>query len=251
MSEQKKKTSHTLDHYRLLAPLYDYLARAVFGQAIDQAQRIHLLKHRERLIHMDRVFWLGGGTGRIINEVIDACPQATIYYIEPSQAMRQRAMSRIGEDRKDRVIWIEHTHRWLYHHAPSLNRDTKREVILTFFVLDVLVEDVYRELLDWMKQRGSLVLFSDFVPQPRLIGRVFIAFMYRCFWLTTRIEQRKILDHAVLFDSMGWSILEGETVQSFARGLIQAIPFIPSRGDVVQTNKENSLASTDHSDGHG
>ena len=68
------------DHYRYLAPFYESLARFVFGEALIDAHK-DLIIPRAELAEMTEIYWLGGGTGHSLCELIRASPHAKLFYI--------------------------------------------------------------------------------------------------------------------------------------------------------------------------
>jgi hypothetical protein len=69
----------------------------------------------------------------------------------------------------------------------------------------VLPQEECLELMCWAKQQDIQTwLFADFVPQESWYKKAFIHFMYLCFMLTTKIQQKSLLDHQSLFLQSAW-----------------------------------------------
>lgn len=218
------------DSYRWLARGYDLIARLVFGDAISRAQRALIEAHALELASSERVLWVGGGTGRLLSELLKRAPHAEVTYVEPSASMMRRAISSLTEPERARVRWIHQDHRWLF----SAQRDSPRgfDAMITAFFLDVLPESECRILAEWAHSHIKVWLFADFIPLPRRWARALIRFMYICFAFTTRIQQRRLLDLPALLRSEGWepylcraeadtrAIPQAHDTRRFARGII-------------------------------
>lgn len=221
------------DRYRSLSWCYDLLAKSVFGDAISRSQERLLELHSAELTACERAIWVGGGTGRLLKRLLTLAPRAEVIYVEPSASMMSKAMRSLTAVERQRVRWVHDEHRWLYHH---LDQSETFDVLITAFFLDVLFERDCRELARWAHGRVACWLFADFVPQSSFWGRALIGFMYRCFAVTTRIDQRHMLDLPSLISSEGWRPLRSARVASasdddvvasarFARGLISVERF--------------------------
>ena len=217
-----------LDQYRFLAPFYEKLAFFVFRNELKSAHLDLIIEAQEELKQARTIVWLGGGTGICINQVLKQAPQAKLLYIEASKAMISRAQAQIDARYTMRVEWINEKHSWLYE-PKQVQRWLKEPIdtMLTFFFLDVLPQ---KECLDLMylakKQVIQTWLFADFVPQKAWYKKAFIRFMYLCFVLTTKIQQKKLLDHRTLFLKSTW-YEQVESRKLRANGLVVSSLFKP------------------------
>jgi hypothetical protein len=127
-----------------------------------------------------------------------------------------------------RVDWINEKHSWLYE-PKQVQRWLKEPIdtMLTFFFLDVLPQKECLDLMYWAKQQVIQTwLFADFVPQKSWYKKAFIRFMYLCFVLTTKIQQKKLLDHRTLFLKSAWHE-QGKSRKLRAKGLVVSSLFKP------------------------
>ena len=83
------KTANSFDR---VAPIYDTLARIVFGRSIILAQLFYL---KEIPVNA-RVLILGGGTGKVAHALLQLNNTCQIVYVEASVAMLEKTRSRIG-----------------------------------------------------------------------------------------------------------------------------------------------------------
>ena len=181
------------DHYRWLAWIYDSLADLIFGGEILRAQRTLLITHASDLIQSKCILWIGGGTGRVLNQLLSLAPHAQVIYLEPSARMLSRAIREVDACYTHRVRWVHRDHTWLWETRTEVDLE-QIDVMITAFFLDVLPEQECRALARHASTRVRLWLFADFVPQRRRWAQTLIAFMYLCFTIATHIKQRKILD---------------------------------------------------------
>ena len=221
-----KKKPHRSDYYRFLAPFYDCLAHLVFRGELLKAHHNIVSAAESDLAKAKCLVWIGGGTGHCINKILMKAPLAKLIYIEASWAMMKRAQSRLDPKFHDRVEWVLGTHTWLLE-ARQVQRwhDEPIDAILTFFFLDVLPKADCVTLIKWAKQQKVKAwLFADFIPQKAWHRRLFISFMYQCFALTTKIPQRRLLNHHDLFLKNHWVELEGSAKLS-VNGLAKSCLF--------------------------
>ena len=216
------------DTYRWLALMYDRLAHLVFGGAILRSQEILLSANASHLFRAQCVIWIGGGSGRVLNQLLTFAPQAQVIYIEPSKRMLIRAMRDVSVEHEHRVRWIHQDHTWLW--TPQADFETQSvDVLITAFFLDVLTEYECRSLVRHMSPKVTCWLFADFVPQRYYLAKMFIKFMYLCFFVTTGIKQRDLLDLVAILREEGWSPSVSDPPLKFARGLIRIDRFIYGR----------------------
>lgn len=221
-----KKLSHQSDDYRFLAPFYDRIAHLVFRGELLKAHHNIFIAAENELARAKYLVWIGGGTGYCLDKVLIKAPQAKLIYIEASWAMMKRAQTRLDPKFSDRVEWILASHTWLFE-AQQAQRwhDEPIDAILTFFFLDVLPKADCVTLMRWAKhQKVKAWLFADFIPQQAWHRKLFISFMYQCFALTTKIPQRRLLNHHDLFLQNHWREQESSAKLS-AGGLVKSCLF--------------------------
>lgn len=221
-----KKLPHQTDSYRFLAPFYDCLAYLVFRGELLKAHHNIVSVAESNLAEAKYLVWIGGGTGHCINKILMKAPQAKLIYIEASWAMMRRAQTRLDEKYHDRVEWILDSYTWLFESQQTQRwHNEPIDAILTFFFLDVLPKAECVALINWAKQRKIKAwLFADFIPQEAWYRKLFISFMYQCFTLTTKIPQRRLLNHHDLFLKSHWGEQEG-SAKLCAGGLAKSCLF--------------------------
>lgn len=166
-----------MNNFNFLAPIYDLLARLVFGQNLHQAS-IHFLND---IPSNSKVLVLGGGTGRILTDL----EGNQVTYVEKSQKMLNRAKER---QLKELVNFI-HTDflKW--------ESDQQFDVVICPFFLDVFDEDNLNLVLD--KMRSSLdsngqLMVTDFEPSELKSYRLLLKIMHLFFRLFSSLESRRL-----------------------------------------------------------
>ena len=220
----RKEDDQKKDQYRWLAPFYEPLASIVFGQALVKAH-FDLLESGQSCLHKARsIVWLGGGTGIILNELLHTAPYAQVTYVEPSVQMLKRAQAKLDPQFKDRIEWVNARHTWLYESNQRVRwSETKIDILLTAFVLDVLSEAPLNTLIRWAKGHVSTWFYADFIPQKKWDRRLFIQFMYLCFRICTSIEQRSLLNHQTLMCEQGWHLIPGSQRRRAKQFVVSAL----------------------------
>ena len=194
MVEKQARINRGFDR---IAPIYDGLARLVFGQCLKEAQ-IALFSEIEP---DSKVLILGGGTGWILTEVFRLSQPSWVCYVEASHGM----MARTQEEIRYRGL---PQHRIGLHlgTVETLRRSEKFEVVITPFFLDLFsamtATQVIQDIKD-LHQPHGIWLFTDFLPQ-NLTQRTLLKIMYSFFRLTCRIEGKHLLPFDQLFEAGGY-----------------------------------------------
>jgi ubiquinone/menaquinone biosynthesis C-methylase UbiE len=161
-----------------IAPVYDFLSRAVYGKSMVDSQ-IYFLK---RIPAMSRVLIMGGGTGWIVKELFAINRTCSVVYVEASQKMIEQSKQKIHPEDFSRIEFLQQTD------IPSHER---YDVVLTNFFLDLFPEDklvsVVKQLGSTMKDDGFWIV-TDFVNERKLWQRFLLATMYIFFHVVSKIE---------------------------------------------------------------
>lgn len=167
---------------------YDWLSKLVFGNRLRKMER-KLIPH---LPHSGTILWVGGGSGQILPEIIDARPDLKILYLDSSENMISMARKRISGAEANVSFFTSHKQ------LADCQEDLA--AVLLFFVLDVFEEEGLQEALStWISNSGkkaSLLLVADFDYPTSWPGNVFarllIPLMYFFFSLTIQIPTTKL-----------------------------------------------------------
>ncbi|WOK05935.1 class I SAM-dependent methyltransferase [Imperialibacter roseus] len=194
--------------FNLLAPVYDPLARLVFGKCIDRSQ----CDFFGRAVSVKSTLVAGGGTGRFFEEYFKQHPDSQLAFIEKSAGMIAKARSRtmpgmnIGFVRSDFLTYSE--------------TDPYDLVLLPFFLdmfSDESVEGIVKSVSQVSKP-NTLLIVTDFVKQEKRGWKsLLIRGMYLFFRLTCDIEAHRLPNWQEAFARAGWNIKESAT---YCRGMI-------------------------------
>ncbi len=175
-----------MNSYDAVAPFYDLLSRIVYGKKLLHAQRCFL----SDIPNGSRVLFLGGGTGKVLPQLLQL-EGISVDYIEPSGAMMRRAMKRAAGEAKQSVQFIQGDHTQLPAHV-------QYDAVLTFFVLDMFTElkaIEFTDIVDASLKPGALWLLADFFPSRNIVHRALLKGMYLFFHLATGIQTRQLPDY--------------------------------------------------------
>ena len=170
-----------LNGYDRLAPVYDRLAKLVFGNSILNAQKYFLPKIKPGA----NILILGGGSGLILPAIFNLNPSAEVYFVDASKAMIDLAKTRKYEGT---VHYIHGTE----ENIPELTYDC----VITSFYLDLFREPGLKNVIQSIVARmtaQSQWIVTDFVSE-KTWQVVMLKAMYVFFSITTDIQTKKLPD---------------------------------------------------------
>lgn len=171
--------------FDFVAALYDPLARLVYGRALQRAQQAALSAG----LPAGRVLIVGGGTGRVLGEVLRRQPLARIVYLEASPLMLRRSREWLRRQLPQHTAQVE----FRLGTEAALLPPEQFDAVLTFFLLDLFEPVRLRVIVE--RLRGALApggswLLADFGPPKTWWHRALLHLMYWFFGLTTGISAR-------------------------------------------------------------
>jgi ubiquinone/menaquinone biosynthesis C-methylase UbiE len=182
--------------------LYDALAFLVFGRRLDQAQAVFLQpKARLSIPKGEAVLVVGGGTGRILQPLLEKCQPDRVVYLEKSAGMLARASRRMTK------AGLVGTVEFRLGDETRLRSDERFDVIITPFLLDLFTEaKLTGALLPTLRKAladGGYWLVTDFVRTGVWWQEALLWVMIRFFRLTAGIETRQLVDWQRLLEEAG------------------------------------------------
>ncbi|HEY8513383.1 MAG TPA: class I SAM-dependent methyltransferase [Cyclobacteriaceae bacterium] len=162
-----------------VAWFYDPLVRIVFGKQMRMSQ----IRFLDTISPGSTVLILGGGTGWILDELFARTGDCTVYYVESSRSMLDRATK---HGRGFNVRFIPGGWEGL--------PDVEFDAVITHYFLDLFTNHTLQRVCDAISarvKRGGTWLVSDFV-QSRTWHRIMLWIMYRFFGITCGIEAAQL-----------------------------------------------------------
>lgn len=190
--------------FQTIAPYYDILARLVFGNTIDAAQKAFL----SLMPKGSSVLIIGGGSGRILNDLIQKMQPKHITYIEASSVMLRKAKKRFQQIEKNAKHQVNAS--FIYGTEEDIPLYSHYDVLMTFFLLDIYPTDEAKALADklsnHLKPSGSW-LFADFCIQGNTTYQqywqsILLKIMYKFFSFTSNLHNQSLPDYQRIFDEL-------------------------------------------------
>lgn len=189
-----------MTHFDKSVKWYDWLSQLVFGSRLRDIER-KLISH---LPHSGTILWIGGGSGQILPEIMEARPDLRIVYLDTSENMVRIAKERMPAS-TDRVAFLT-SETQFQDHMEEIN------AVLLFFVLDLFNEEELAEMLPaWIFRQGKWVEFllvADFhypaTPLGKMIASVLIPSMYFFFRLSIHLPTTRLPDWKKSLEDLGY-----------------------------------------------
>jgi tRNA (cmo5U34)-methyltransferase len=169
-----------LNRFNKIAGIYDSLTRVVFGKSLYNAQVFFL----NTIPPNSNVLILGGGTGWLLEALLDINPSCRVWYVEASSSMISHAEKTIGKAQSNRVYFIHGTEADI---PPGMMYDA----VVTHFFLDLFSASSLNAVITTIQGRlkpDAVWLVSDFVYRDKRWQKILLRLMYLFFRLTCRIE---------------------------------------------------------------
>lgn len=218
------------NNYDLLSPVYDLLGRLVYLGALRKAQ-LHFLSN---IPNGSRILFIGGGTGFLLNPLLEKCQPADVLYIEKSGKMIDKSKRNCTHPLKNRI-------RFLHGTQEDIPKEEKFDVVLTFFFFDqfrfMLLGKIFFELNAHLKP-GGIWLWADFIPPQTWWQKGLMRLMLAFFSVTTRLGTRQVYDVPNLLMNRGYRL---EKEAGFYGGFIRTVVL---RKGISQQSTVDSQRST-------
>lgn len=169
------------NHFNLVAPFYDRLARLVFGRDLLNAQEFFL----NEISVKDRVLIVGGGSGEILRH--PALQQASqIDFVELSEAMVRKAKAQ-PIDKSSIQFYVKDIR----------DHEGQYDWVICNFFLDCFQEESLHNILEKLKpllKAEGQMLVTDFHLSYKREHRFLLYLMISFFRYTANLEASKLLD---------------------------------------------------------
>ncbi|WP_323755719.1 class I SAM-dependent methyltransferase [Roseivirga sp.] len=192
------------NNFNLIAPVYDGLAKVVFGKKLKQIQ----IQFLPLIPENASVLIMGGGTGWIINELFNTGFKGKLTYVEASEKMI--SLSRRNSAFNDSIDFI-------HGEENAIPIDHKYDVIITNFFLDVFSEprlDQVMSTLSGKLHNGGMWICSDFYDTKKTRHRFLLWLMFSFFRITAKLESESLINFDPKFKKRGHSRSENFTLMN-------------------------------------
>ncbi|NQY10099.1 MAG: class I SAM-dependent methyltransferase [Flavobacteriales bacterium] len=206
--------------FDLLSNIYDPLLNLFLGRAIHRAQTCFL----DDIKSAKTILIVGGGTGKLLVEVLRMYPDAQISYVDLSQKMMDRSYELVSEKLRNDLIRTD----FLNHSILDFKSDVKHDVIITPFILDCFnnidLDLNVKHLKSRLAPNGKW-LHADFniSNQSALMKFSSITLtksLYIFFNLICKLEVNQLPDFKNCFEKNGLSI---KKEKEFVGGMIKSL----------------------------
>lgn len=194
-----------LPSFDAVAPIYDHLARLVFGKSIARAQT-HFLN---AIPANANVLVVGGGTGWIIRELLQNRCLNHIDYVEASMRMIHLAQRKYDVIRKQPNMNAQTQVNFIHGTEENLPQKIIYDAIITFFVLDTQSDAPLQKMMSILYGRlkkPGVWLFADFKisrkKHERWWHQLLVSAMFLFFRLTCRLQNNKLPDYDLAFTKL-------------------------------------------------
>lgn len=193
----------------------------VFGTSLDRAQQVHL----PRIQPTDKVLIIGGGTGRLLEHLLNQQPNQPVTYVEASSKMLEMTQARLSVRNTDSVVLLHGTHE-------NVTAEAVYDVVITNFFLDLFTDASMQQVADRLNKAlkiGGHWIFTDFISDRKQtwFQELLIRTMYIFFRVVTGLVTANLPDFEAYFRSANFQVLahnrfcNGMVVSSLYRKIVQ------------------------------
>lgn len=200
----------SLNDFDSIAFIYDFLAKLVFGRSMRESQQYFLTEIRKR----SKVLILGGGSGWLLEALLNQKPDCEVWYIEASAKMISLSKSKVRTDQA--VHFIHGTEQ-------DIPVSIEYDAVITNFYFDLFsdheLEDIVIKIQSSMRP-GSLWIITDFVDNKKWWQGMMLKTMYWFFRITCNLQSQQLPDWKVSLDKAGVREIASKT---FYSGFIKTV----------------------------
>lgn len=189
--------------FQRIAPFYDLLARLIFGNTIDQAQK----QYFSLLPKRSTILFIGGGSGRVLADLVTIVQPKKITYVEASSNMIKQAQQRFLSIQKNNIYDTEMT--FIHGTEQDIPALDEYDVLMTFFLFDLYPTQEAKKLAVKLSQHhkpSGIWLFADFCEGGMGFQfywkKLLLKLMYRFFSLVSNVQNQDLPDYQAIFKEM-------------------------------------------------
>lgn len=180
--------------YDLISSFYDFLSWIIFANRVQLSQLAFL----NCIDPASSILFIGGGSGKALNEIFEIRPNAHVVYLEKSKQMLLKAQKKcIKSNQVEFILGDE-------NQIPNQEFD----IVICFYFLDLFSfkkqQLIFNQLNQSLKKDGKW-LVADFNPAKKWWQKWIEKTMFLFLKTTTRIESSKIPKIKTLFKERAFS----------------------------------------------
>ena len=190
------KQGRTYNDYNRLAPVYDLLGKFLYGQNIRRGQ-LHFLNS---LPPKSRILFIGGGTGFLLNPLMELADPEQVVYIEKSERMIRKSQAALDPRYRDRVEFVHGT-------QASIAAEDRYDAVLSFFFFDQFRFFTLVRIfmgIDPHVKPGGVWLWADFIPPENWWQKILMRCMLLFFSVMTNLGTDRVYNVPELFCRRGY-----------------------------------------------
>ena len=198
-----------------LSGVYDILAQMVFGKSIQNAQSFFLSTVKEG----SRILIIGGGTGKLLENLINNNPSASIDYVELSEGMIDKAKLRVGK------LNVPFNINFIQNSYEVFPEKQKYDLIITPFFFDMFGSEeactIITKLKSNLVEKGNWI-YTDFRASGIWWQTMLLKGMYLLFRWICRIEACELPHVKGCFHDQGFINLQSKP---YYQGMIESVQY--------------------------
>jgi ubiquinone/menaquinone biosynthesis C-methylase UbiE len=206
-------------NFDLIAPVYDFLSRLIFGNSI-RAGQLHFIN---KITPDSSILIVGGGTGWYLEKILTTTQCKKIVYVDSSVKMIELSKKKIAAiNHSCEIVFINST-------IEEISFDYQFDIVVTNFFLDLfedrLLTQITKKLYSALKNDG-LWLFCDFIKNKNSLHNfwqnILIKITFLFFKLFSNVQNNQLRDYEKYF--YGLKMIK-EFSHAFYLGMIDSSVF--------------------------
>lgn len=200
-----------------IAPFYDRLSKIIFGKQLQRASECFIIQ----LPETGNVLYIGGGSGILLNKILEDKPKITIDFVEKSEKFLTIAKQNLRSEYLNRVNFVHGTEN-------DLPIVCAYQAIITFFIIDLFSEheaaNFCKKIEAHLLPKG-IWLLTDFVATNNTFNQWLLKSMYFFFKLVANVQVKKLPNYDLFFEQFQYTKLQSKF---FYHEMIGAFVFVKS-----------------------
>ena len=164
-----------------VAAIYDFLSHLVFGRKLQEAQAANLIYVKDN----SRILIIGGGSGWILQQVLQTTQNSIIIYLEVSASMLQKARKRNQKISSTNLI------EYRLGTEDAIGQEEQFDLIIANFFFDLFSPDylkgVMLKLCNALAPSGSFLITDFVLPEESTKAKWQFELLFKSMYLFFRL----------------------------------------------------------------